>query len=136
MRYSLGSCQVKGQLTPGKAYDRVPREAVYWCLRKRGVSEKLVRGVTALYQDSRTTVQCGAGATDSFSIQVDLHQSSVRSPLLFALVVDTISEGARRPLPKDLLYADDLAMVAESEEELQERVVQWQENLEDKRIKV
>ena len=36
---------------------------------------------------------------------------------------------------KDLLYADDLAIVAESEEELQERVVQWQENLENKSLK-
>ena len=26
-----------------KAYDRVPREVVYWCLRKRGVPEHLVR---------------------------------------------------------------------------------------------
>ena len=26
-----------------KAYDRVPRDLVYWCLRRRGVPEKLVR---------------------------------------------------------------------------------------------
>ena len=81
-----------------KAYDRVPREEVYWCLRKRSVSEKLVRVIKALYQDSRTTVQCGAGATVTFSGKVALHQGSVLSPFLFALVVDTISLGARRLL--------------------------------------
>ena len=43
-----------------KAYDRVLREVIYWCLRKRGVSEKLMRVIKGLYQDSRTTVQCGA----------------------------------------------------------------------------
>ena len=41
----------------------------------------------------------------------------------------TVYRSARRPLPKDLLYVDDLVIVAESEVELQERVVQWQENL-------
>ena len=81
-------------------------------------------------------MQCGAGATESFSVKEGLHQSSVLSPILFALIVDTIGKGARRPLPKDLLFADDLAIVTESEEELQERVVQWQETLENKALKV
>ena len=83
-----------------KADDKVPREVVYWCLRKRVVSEKLVRVIKALYHDSRTTVQCGAGATDPLSVKVGLHQGSVLSPFLFALVVDTISEGARRHCQK------------------------------------
>ena len=119
-----------------KAYDRVPREVIYWCLRKRGVSKKLGRVIKGLYQDSRTTVRCGAGFTESFPVNVCLHQGSVLSPFLFALVVDTVSESAKRPLPNDLLYADDLATVAESEEELQERLIQWQENLENKGLRV
>ena len=119
-----------------KAYDRVPSEVIYSCLRKRGVSEKLVRVINGLYQDSRTTVQCGAGFTESFPVKIGLHQGSVLSPFLFALVVDTVSEGAKRPLPNDFLYADDLAIVAESEEELQERLIQWQENLENKGLRV
>ena len=89
-----------------------------------------------LYQDSRTTVQCGAGFTESFPVNIGLHQGSVLSPFLFALVVDTVSESAKRPLPNDLLYANDLATVAESEEELQERLIQWQENLENKGLRV
>ena len=40
------------------------------------------------------------------------------------------------PLSKDLLFTDDLLIVTESEEELQERVVQWQENLEKKGLRV
>ena len=95
-----------------------------------------MRVIKGLYQDSRTTVQCGAGFTESFPVKVGLHQGSVLSPFLFALVVDTVSKGAKRPLPNDLLYADDLAIVAESEEELQERLIQWQENLENKGLRV
>ena len=40
---------------------------------------KLVRVIKALYQDSRTTVQCGVEATDSFSVKVGLHHGSVLS---------------------------------------------------------
>ena len=40
-----------------KAYDRVPREVIHWYLRKRGVSENLVRVIKGLYQDSRRTVE-------------------------------------------------------------------------------
>ena len=32
-----------------KAYDRVLRDLVYWCLRRRGVPEKLVRLVEATW---------------------------------------------------------------------------------------
>ena len=46
----------------------------------------------------------------------------------------TINEDAKRQLPKYLLC--DLAIVESSEEELQERVVQWQENLENKGLRV
>ena len=95
-----------------------------------------MRVIKGLYQDSRTTVQCGAGFTESFPVIIGLHQGSVLSPFLFALVVDTVSEGAKRPLLNDLLYADDLAIVTESEEELQERLIQWQENLENKGLRV
>ena len=37
-----------------KAYDRVPWDLVYWCLRKRGVPEKLVRLVEATYHGAST----------------------------------------------------------------------------------
>ena len=119
-----------------KVCDRVTKEVIYWCLRKRGVSEKLLRVIKGLYQDSRTTVQCGAGATEPFPVKVGLHQGSVLSLFLFALVVDTISKGAKRPPPNDLMHADDLAIAAESEEELQERLDYWQENLENMGLRV
>ena len=32
-----------------KAYDRIPREVVFWCLKKRKVPEKLVRLVEMMY---------------------------------------------------------------------------------------
>ena len=40
-----------------KAYDGVSRDLVYWCMRKRGFPEKLVRLVETTYHRVRTVVR-------------------------------------------------------------------------------
>ena len=42
----------------------------------------------------------------------------------------------RVALPWELLYADDLAMIAETEEELIKRLNEWKDNVESKRMRV
>ncbi|KAK3546639.1 hypothetical protein QTP70_031433, partial [Hemibagrus guttatus] len=39
-----------------KAYDRVPREELWYCMRKSGVAEKYVRVVQDMYERSRTVI--------------------------------------------------------------------------------
>ncbi|KAK3517039.1 hypothetical protein QTP70_033133 [Hemibagrus guttatus] len=47
-----------------KAYDRVPREELWYCMRKSGVAEKYVRVVQDMYERSRTVVRCAVGQTE------------------------------------------------------------------------
>ena len=54
----------------GKAYDRVPRELVYGCLRKRNVPESLVRLVRVTYQNTKMVVRTVHGQTEPFDIMV------------------------------------------------------------------
>ena len=98
-----------------KAYDRVPRDLVYWCLRRRGVSENLVRLVEATYHGASTVVRTMHGRTDEFPIQLGLHQGLGLSPFLFIVVLDVISEELRRGLSCELQFADDLAVVTDTE---------------------
>ena len=63
-------------------------------------------------------------------------RGSALSPFLFAVVMDTVSCRIREGVPHELLYADDIAISAESEERLQERIWWWQEELERKGLKV
>ena len=44
-----------------KAYDKVPREEVWYCNRKSGLAEKYVRIVQDMYDDSTTAVRCAVG---------------------------------------------------------------------------
>ncbi|KAK3530735.1 hypothetical protein QTP70_000759 [Hemibagrus guttatus] len=75
-----------------KAYDRVPREELWYCMRKSGVAEKYVRVVQDMYERSRTVVRCAIGQTEEFKVEVGLHQGSALSPFLFAIVMDQLSE--------------------------------------------
>ena len=53
---------------------------------------------------------------------------SALSPLLFIAVEEVISgKVSTRDILRKLLYADDLAVVADSEADLQERLVDWKE---------
>ena len=119
-----------------KAYDRVPRDVLYWCLRRKGVSEKLVRMVMETYQDCKTAVSTIEGLSREFEIGVGLHQGSALSPLLFAVIIDVLSEHLRAENLWELLFADDLAIMADSEEQLQERLLKWQECLEKYGLKM
>ena len=120
-----------------KAYDRVPREVVYWSLRRRGVPEKLVRLVEMMYERARTAVRTKYGKTESFPIEVGLHQGSALSPFLFLVVLDTITVELRENDELwELLFADDLVIIADTEEELQQRYLAWKNSLESKGMKV
>ncbi|KAK3571717.1 hypothetical protein QTP86_017850 [Hemibagrus guttatus] len=52
-----------------KAYDRVPREELWYCMRKSGVAEKYVRVVQDMYERSRTVVRCAVGQSEEFNVE-------------------------------------------------------------------
>jgi len=64
-----------------------------------------------------------------------MHQGSGLSPLLFVIAMEAISREFRVALPWELLYAhyaDDFAVIAETEEELIKRLNEWKDNVESK----
>ncbi|XP_064121807.1 uncharacterized protein LOC135226297 [Macrobrachium nipponense] len=77
-----------------------------------------------------TKVITAVGETENFAVSVGLHQGSALRPLLFVLVMDVLSEAIRNEELWELLYADDLVIIAENEEDLQRRVGEWHESLE------
>ena len=48
-----------------KAYDKVPREELWYCMRKSRVAEKYVKVVQDMYEGSVTTVRCAVGMSSS-----------------------------------------------------------------------
>ena len=66
-----------------KAYDRVPRDLIWWCLWKKGIPEGYITIIQYMYNDCESLVSTRAGDTDYFHVGVGLHQGSALSPLLF-----------------------------------------------------
>ena len=52
-----------------KAYDRVPRQEVWNCLRVRGVQRKCIRLIQDMYNVSKTRVMCAARNTEDLMFQ-------------------------------------------------------------------
>ena len=94
-----------------KAYDTVPREGLWRCMRKRYIPEVYIRLVQDMYQGATTCMKSERGTSEHFEVGIGPHQGSALSPFLFIMLIDTISQYLRNELPWELLYADDLAII-------------------------
>ena len=119
-----------------KAFDRVPREVVRWALWKLGVDELVIRTVMTLYTEACTVVRTDVGLSENFEVKVGLHQGSVLNPMLFAAVMDVVSSDARSGLLSELLYADDLVIMAPTMAQLGRRVADWRASMLVKGLRV
>ncbi|KAK3553808.1 hypothetical protein QTP70_012224 [Hemibagrus guttatus] len=93
-----------------KVYDRVPREELWYCMRKSGVAEKYVRVVQDMYERSRTVVRC-------------------------AVVMDQLSEEVRQESSWTMMFADDIVICSESREKVEENLERWRFALERRGMK-
>ena len=108
-----------------KAYNRVPWEELWYCMRKSGIVEKYVRLVQDMYERSEAVVRCAAGTTKSFKVKARLHHGSALSPFLFAVIMDRLTDEVRREPPWTMLFADDIVICEETREEVEQRLESW-----------
>ena len=78
-----------------KPFDRVPRKVLEWALRKKDISEVLIRSVMSLYDGAKTRVRVDSELSEEFEVKAGMQQGFVLLPFLFALVVDFVTELAR-----------------------------------------
>ena len=119
-----------------KAHNRVPREELWYCIRKSGIVKKYVRLVQDMYEGSETVVRCAVGTTESFKVKVGLHQGSALSLFLFTVIMDRLTDEVRREQPWTMLFADDIVIFEEAREEVERRLESWRYALERRRMKV
>ena len=119
-----------------KAYDRVPREELWYCMRKSGIVEKYVQLVQDMYEESETVVRCAVGTTESFKVKVGLQQGSALSPFLFAVIMDRLTDEVRREPLWTMLFADDIVICEETRQKVERRLESWKYALERRGMKV
>ena len=97
-----------------KAYDRVPREIIWWVLDKKGVPSRYIDIVKDMYNGAIASVRTTGGEINEFAIIVGLHQGSTLSPYLFALVMDELTRRIQEKVPWCMLFADDVVLIDET----------------------
>ena len=111
-----------------KAYDKVPREALWEVLgQELDVPPDLLYGIRAMYHETRSQVTTPAGTSPPFPTTIGVKQGCPTSPLLFSLFFDRVSAYLKEHAPSRLrthtpllaalatfllLYADDLVLLA------------------------
>ena len=119
-----------------KAFDRIPRKVLWWAMRKIGIAEWIITTVQAMYNSPRSSVRVNGSYSTEFPVDVGVHQGSVLSPVLFIIVMEALSCEFRTSCPWELLYADDLVIAAESQEELERKLSLWKREIELKGLRV
>ena len=68
----------------------------------------------SMYKGAKTWVQVEGRHSEEFDFGVGVHQGSVLLTFLFSIVPDVLSEDGRESALYEMLYADDLALMADT----------------------
>ena len=111
-----------------KAFDCVDRKLLLYKLLKVGIGNQLYENIKNIYSICNTSVNVNGYMTEFFSSNFGVRQGDCLSTTLFILYINDIVQELRQNtigIKNDyfdvqcLLYADDLALVSESEDDLQ-----------------
>jgi hypothetical protein len=116
-------------IDPEKAYDKVPRNVIWWTLQKHKVSTKYIKD---MYDNVVTSVRTSDEDTNDFTINIGLHQGSALSPYLFALVMDELTRDIQGDIPWCMLFTDDVVLVDDSRTGVDQKLELWRRTLEAK----
>jgi hypothetical protein len=118
-----------------KAYDSVPRDLLWQRLHDVGVRGCMLHAIKALYDVGvHMHIKTPAGTLDPIFASVGVKQGCPLSPTLFGIYIDSLQQHVTQHLPQAgpamataphmrmslLIYADDTAILADSEAELQQ----------------
>ena len=111
-----------------KAFDRVDRDLLFYKLRKMKIGGKLLESLKSVYSNCHACININNHCTDWFATNFGVRQGDPLSPTLFCLYINDLAEEINQcnsgidicgEQVKILLYADDIALIADSEINLQ-----------------
>jgi len=122
-----------------KAFDSISREKMFEILKLYGIPDKIISAIKALYVSTKAKVISTDGDSEIFDILAGVLQGDTLAPFLFIIVLDyalrisvdlSNDKGIKIKAPQrtrnpglfltDLDFADDLALVAESIQNLED----------------
>ena len=108
-----------------KALDYVPRKVLWQALRSLDVDEWAMCVTQGMYHNARSHVRVNGQYSEEFGVGVGVHQGSVLSPLFFIPLLEALSRKFRTGVPWELLYADDLVLITDTQKERISKLKTW-----------
>lgn len=116
-----------------KAFDRIQREQIWKALEKRMIDRRTIEILKAMYRNNTNIVRTNNEESREFVTEIGVKQGCVLSPLLFSIVIDEAIKNAKKKMKtlklghwqmeqteiNELMFADDMAIVTDSEKNLQ-----------------
>lgn len=111
-----------------KAYDKIDRELLWYKLKCMGISQKMICSLKSLYANVKCSIKINGLLSDWFDVKVGLKQGCIISPILFNLYLNDLMVAINGlncgvcygdDSLSILAYADDIVLLAESENNLQ-----------------
>ena len=115
-----------------KAFDSLDRDTLWKLLQHYGIPEKIITLIRNTYDGMTCKVTHAGRLTDSFQVKTGVRQGCLLSPFMFLVAIDwimkTTTKNRRNGIQwtlwsqlDDLDFADDLALLSHSHEQMQEK---------------
>ncbi len=110
-----------------KAFDSVNRDLLFYKLQLYGLNGQLLNNIMGLYKNVRYRVEINEEQTEYFEVKSGVKQGCILSPTLFNLFINdfifyikesNIGIPINNKIINILLYADDIVLIAENENDL------------------
>ena len=79
------------------------------------------------YEGAKTRVRVDCELSEEMEVKLGMHQGSMQSPYLFAVLVDAITEFDKEGVLSELLYADDIVLMSQIIEGLRNKFIKLKE---------
>lgn len=133
-----------------KAFDRIHKEQIWKALGKRMIDKRTIEILKSMYRNNTNIVRTNNEESREFVTEIRVKQGCVLSPLLFSIVLDEAIKNAKKKMKtlklgywqmeqteiNELMFADDMAIVSDSEKNLQHNLEVLEKELQKINLKI
>ena len=112
------------------AFDSVPRQILWKRCKEKGIPKCIIDHLQTMFDHQSSVINIAGKDSQQIIHEAGVQQGSILSPLLYAVFIDHLAETLKQSEHKvklsdgtsfnSLFYADDIALIAESQEKLQQ----------------